>query len=181
VGLILNEAEFGRLLATFEQTAFRLELQPTYTEEFENAWLARWLAGDRTPPTEVPEMAAWFEQLRALTAEGRTMTRVRVQDEPPTAYQRWENWVGIWNRAAGEHLRRMTRAKAHDVGLLPAAGENDWWLLDNSRLIVMTFDADGRRILSELVEDADAVDQACMWRDLAINHSVPDDDTVAGA
>jgi len=52
VGVILNEAEFGRLLATFEQTAFRLELQPTYNEEFENAWLARWLAGDRTPPTE---------------------------------------------------------------------------------------------------------------------------------
>lgn len=173
MGVPLDEAEFGRLLGSFEQAAFRLEQQPSYAEDLDQTWLARWLAGDRTPPTEGPEFVAWFDMIRAHTAAGRLVQRVRIQEVPPTEYQQWEAWIGRWNAAAGEQLRYLERPRAVEAGLLPAAGPDDWWLLDDRQLIVMTFDTDGRRILTTLVEECAAVEQAQAWRDLAIHHSAP--------
>jgi len=181
MGTLLNETEFGRLLADIEQAAFRLELQPQFHEPCELATVARFTAGNRQPPTEVPELAAWFDLVRSLTAAGRRIERVRVHEDPPTDYQRWERWIGAWNIAAGETLRYLTRAQAHEIGLLPAAGNNDWWLLDNATLIVMTFDSEGRRLASELVDDPAAVAQARTWRDLAVHHSAPDNPPRPGA
>lgn len=170
----IDNEEFGRLLAAFERTAFRLELQPAYNVAVEREPFHRWLDGDRTAPTAVPELADWFRQIADLTRHGRSLMRVRVQDEPLADYQRWENWCTRWNVAAGEHVRRMSRAEAYDCGLLPVAGSNDWWLLDNCSMVIMGFDSTGRRVDTELVDDPTIVEQARVWRDLAIHHSVRD-------
>jgi hypothetical protein len=164
----LTEAEFAAALATFERTAFRLELQPAYDEPYERDTVARFLTGHPQDPTDVPELAAWFDQIADLTSQGRTVERVRVHDDPPTAYQRWETWIDRWNRDAGETIHYLRRDQAHMIGLLPAAGPHDWWLLDNDRLIVMTFDVDGRSLGDFLHSDPYAVEQARTWRDLAI-------------
>ncbi|MBX6722542.1 MAG: hypothetical protein IRY92_04760 [Dactylosporangium sp.] len=171
---VLTEDEFGELLRTFEVDAFRLELQRQYAEPEEEATVARFLAGDPEPPTAVASLKAWFDQVAVLSAAGKRIERVRVHEDPPTPYQRWERWIGKWNIEAGETIRYMTRAEALQIGLLPAAGDRDWWLLDSSRLIRMSFDNQGHRVLTELVEDPDAVAQAGAWRDLAIRHSRPD-------
>jgi hypothetical protein len=106
---------------------------------------------------------------------GRRLERVRVHDNPPTDYQRWERWAGRWNIEAGELIRYMERATAHDVGLLPAAGDTDWWLLDDSNVILMRFDKAGNRIHTELTDDPRIVAQASKWWDLAVRHSVPEE------
>lgn len=168
----ITDTEFGELLRTFERTAFRLELQPTYMETDELDTVARFAAGQPQPPTEVPYLKAWFDQVRRLTGEGKTIDRVRVHEDPPTSYQRWERWIGSWNTAAGETIRYMTRAHAHEIGLLPAAGTTDWWLLDNERLIVMTFDDDGRRIHNAFITGPTTIAQAGTWRDLAVRYSI---------
>jgi hypothetical protein len=85
-----------------------------------------------------------------------------------------ERWAGQQTIAAGEVIRYMSRQCAHEVGLLPAAGEDDWWLLDDDRLVVMRFNDDGRLVENELVTDPERVAQACAWRDLAGHHSAPD-------
>jgi hypothetical protein len=149
----LSRREFGEQLKTFDLSAFRLELQPAYREPVEAEAVARFLAGKAELPTKIGSLRAWFEQVADLTLAGRTVRRVRVHEDPPTPYQRWERWVGTWNTQAGEEIRYMTRAEAHRVGLLPAAGDTDWWLLDSDRLIVMTFDGKGHRIKTELVTD----------------------------
>ena len=171
--------EFAQELANFSHTAFRLELQPYFREPCEAATVARFLAGDPQDPSEVPELAAWFDHVRGIVASGRRMERVRVHEDPPTDYQRWERWIGAWNIRAGETMRYLTRARAHEIGLLPAAGRTDWWLLDSSRLIAMTFDNDGNRVRDELVTDPEAVVNACAWRDLAVHHSTLE--TIQGA
>jgi hypothetical protein len=74
----------------------------------------------------------------------------------------------------GERFRYLTRVRAHDIGLLPAAGTKDWWLIDGHRLIVMRFDPEGRRITNELITAPAAIEQAVTWRDLALRHSVDD-------
>ena len=166
----LSAVEFAELLRTFEHTAFRLELQPAYREEDESDAVPRFLAGTPDPPTESPGLRAWFAQVAEQTRQGKRIARVRVHEDPPTDYQRWERWIDPWNLEAGEAIRYLTRQRAHEIGLLPAAGDQDWWLLDSRRLIVMRFDDIGNRVHDELVTDPAIVVQACAWRDLAVHH-----------
>ncbi|MEQ4205773.1 DUF6879 family protein [Actinopolymorpha sp. B9G3] len=164
--------EFVEQLATFEHTAFRLELQSEYREPSEAESLALFLAGDPIDPGTDPNFVPWFEQISRLVSDGKRVERVRVQEEPPTPYQRWERWLGAWNIRAGEQLRYMTRSRAYEIGLLPATGTTDWWLLDSNRLLLMPFDQDGNRLGDELVTDPEVVVQACAWRDLAVHYSI---------
>jgi len=168
MGTPITDAEFGRMLREFEASAFRLELQSAYSEPTEHATVARFLAGDPQPPIEVPELRDWFDQIRRLTSEGKTITRVRVHEDPPTDYQRWERWIGRWNTEAGEDITYLTRQQAHDIGLLPDAGDTDWWLLDDTTLILMRFDRDGRRIHNEIEKDPTVVARSRGWRNLAV-------------
>ncbi len=169
---LLTDGEFGQALRSFEHTAFRLELQDAYTEPSEAALLAAFLSDDPFPATEVPELRDWYENVAAHVRDGKRVERVRVQQEPPTSYQRFERWLDQWNLREGEIMRYLTRDRAHEIGLLPAAGDQDWWLLDSAQLIVMRFDREGHRIENKLVTDPATVLQACKWRDLAVHHSV---------
>jgi hypothetical protein len=164
----ITDAEFGHLLRTFQATAFRLELQPAYSEPTEHDTVARFLAGQPQPPTEVPELREWFNQVEALTSAGKSIRRVRVQEDPPTGYQQWERWIDQWNTDAGEHITYLTRQQARDLGLLPDAGDTDWWLLDDTLLILMRFASDGSRVSTETTVDPDLIAQARAWRDLAV-------------
>lgn len=181
MGTALNDQEFGEALRVFEHTAFRLELQPAYSEPDEHATVAKFLAGEPEPPTEILGLQAWFDQVAGQVRQGKRIERVRVHDEPPTDYQRWERWIGAWNTSAGEVIRYMTRERAREVGLLPAAGDVDWWLLDSNRLIVMRFDAAGHRLTNELVTDPQRVVRACAWRDLAVHYSTIDQSSKVAA
>lgn len=172
-GQPLTGAEFSEALATFEHTAFRLELQPAYAEPCEAELLAAFLRGERPEPgMVVPELRQWYTQVGNQTVNGKRVERVRVQEDPPTDYQRFERWLDRWNLKAGETMRYMTRQRAHQIGLLPNAGATDWWLLDSVRLIVMWFDDEGHRIQNILTTDPADVIKACKWRDLAVHHSV---------
>jgi hypothetical protein len=176
VGRALSDDEFAEQIRSFEHTAFRLELQRAYVVRAESEMLARFLAGDLTPPTDTEATREWFGHVAAQIAAGKRVERVRVHETPPTPYQRWERWLGRWNTEAGESIRYMTRQRAHEVGLLPAAGDEDWWLLDSRRLVVMRFDDEGRRLETDLVTEPARVVRACGWRDLAIHHSALDVD-----
>jgi hypothetical protein len=93
------------------------------------------------------------------------MERVRVQDEPPSEYHHYARWVSQWNMEAGEIIHYTTRDRATASGLLPAAGDDDWWFLDDERLIVMEFDADGTMTARRLVtDDASLARARTLWR-----------------
>jgi hypothetical protein len=176
--IFLSETEFWENLHDFRHSAFRLELQPDYREPGETDLADLWLAGERVQPESDPGLTEWFRRVREHVAAGRTVSRVRVHEDPPTDYQRWERWLGQWNAAAGEAIRYLTRAQAHEIGLLPAAGDEDWWLYDDTRLLVMRF-ASGRRVQNEIITDRAIVRRACEWRDLAVRHSTLDDHQAA--
>ena len=172
MGRLLNSEEFWSLFTEINYSAFRLELQPLYREDEEEESLRKFLAGEPTDPAvDVEGCLPWWELVRDLTRRGGRMERVRVHEDPPTDYQRWERWLGRWNEEAGEVIWYPTRAQAHEFGLLPAGGDVDWWLFDSHRLVQMHFDADGNRIRTELVSDPEAVVQANVWRDLALYHA----------
>lgn len=170
----ISSSEFAEALRDVARSAFRLELQPDYIEDYEQDLVNRFLSGEFCAPTEVPELAEWFNQVAEQVREGKKIDRVRVQETPPTPYQQLERWCDPWNVGAGESIGYITRPKAHEVGLLPTAGQyGDWWLIDSHALIVFTHDADGRRSQYRCTTDPAIVSQAAMWRDLAIQHSEP--------
>lgn len=170
-GVPLPDDEFIAAVLGFEHTAFRLELQPSYAVAYEDPLFAAFLRGEPGSPLDVPDLAQWYECVAWHVGSGREVARVRVQEDPPTDYQRFERWLDAWNIRAGEVMRYMTSQQARDAGLLPAAGHDDWWLLDSSRLIVMKFGTDGHRVRTEIVTDPAEVARACEWADLAVRHS----------
>jgi hypothetical protein len=173
LGVTLSQDEFGPAVLSFRHTAFRLELQRGYREPGESETVAKFLAGEPEPPTEVEGLRLWFDAIRERTRQGMRIERVRVHEDPPTGYQRWERWIDPWNIAAGEVMRYLTRQRTHEIGLLPDVGDKDWWLLDSNRLILMRFDEQGNRIHNELETDPAIVVRACAWRDLAVHYSAP--------
>jgi hypothetical protein len=170
MGERLSGEDFNNLFKYFQHTAFRLEVQPVYLVEDEQEQVAAFLAGSARPPTEFESYAAWLQQIRTLTAEGKRIGRVRVLTEPPTDYLRWEAWAGQWNITAGEDIRYIASSRANEIGL-PL--DYDWWLFDSLRLAVMKFDPDGRPLGGEIITDPAIVVKHGAWRDLAIHHSAP--------
>ena len=160
----VDPAEFVELVRGFSTTAFRLEQQPTYAEDMD-ANYERFVAGGHVDVAQLPGFPEWLDHVRTLTTAGKRMERVRVQTEPLSDYHRYARWVGQWNAEAGEIIHYITRDKAEVTGLLPTAGTDDWWLIDDEQLLVMEFDHDGAMTDRWLLTDEDALDQArTLWK-----------------
>ena len=176
-GRLLTEQEFRRAVLDITTSAFRAERQPFYLEEPEEDLRRAFLRGDVEPPIAIPFFQDWYDQVQGHTRAGREIVRVRVHSDPPSEYQRYVRWLGTWNERAGEQLLYLTRERADELDLLDDT-RADWWLLDAGqapqRVIIMTFDADGRRISNRMVTDPATVKRAAAWRDRAVRHAVPD-------
>lgn len=164
------------LLQSFRQSAFRLETRDTYALGYEQADFEQFLAGTPVPPPELGWWRPWLDEIARLTAEGKTVSRVRILAEPPSDYQRWEMWAARWHSQAGERIGYMTRAHAEQAGLpLP----HDWWLLDDERVITMRFTDSGDIGRRELITEPGTVARFREWRDLAVQNATPAEEIAA--
>jgi hypothetical protein len=172
----ITEADFDELLRSFRSSAFRLETRDHYALDYEQADFDAVLAGSPADPADVTWWRPWLEQISDLTAQGRTIGRVRVIADPPSDYQRWEIWAGPWHAAAGERVGYLPRRLAEHIGL-PVTG--DWWLLDDERLIVMYFTEAGEIAGKDLITDPGIVARHREWRDLAVRNATPAEEIAA--
>jgi hypothetical protein len=175
--ILIPDDEFVDAIMDINASAFRAERQRFYLEDPEEDLRLAFERGDAAPPVTIPHFQDWYDRVQQHVSAGRSISRVRIHQDPPSTYQRYMRWLGIWNERAGETITYLTEQQATDLGLLQDAA-TDWWLLDaetpNARLIVMHFDGGGRRIKNELVTDPVAIQQAMAWRDLAVHHAAPD-------
>ena len=95
--------------------------------------------------------------------------RTRRQFQPPTDCQRWELSASSYQAQAGEDIRYLPR-RALALGL-PL--ERDWWLLDDTRLIVMEFSPTREVDSRTLSTDPDVIARHRQWRDLATRNAAP--------
>lgn len=160
---------YRRLLANYQRSAWRFEQQASYWLGYERAQFEKFLAGEPESPADNPDLKSWFDRVRDWTAQGRTIGRVRIVDDPPTDYQRWMSWMDRWNRGAGETIQYLNRGAAREAGIIPQAGSGDWWLFDDQQLVLTSFDSEGRPVRYELVEkESSMIEQAIRWRAWAI-------------
>jgi hypothetical protein len=165
MGTPITEDAFAELFHTFRRSAWRWEARTHYALDYEEADFRQFLAGRPAAPPDVPWWRPWLDNMQSLTRQGKNIGRVRVLAEPPTDYQRWEMWATPWHTAAGETIAYMSRGRALSLGL-PL--DDDWWLFDDERLLLMRFDESGRIDGKTLITDADIIARHCAWRDVAV-------------
>lgn len=157
-------SEFEEQFRTIQRSAWRWEQQPVYEIFDEDVQVDAFLAGNPLDPMQDRYIGPWLRQVAALSVAGRTIARVRVFEEPPTDYQRWEQWIGRWNAEAGEVIEYLTRSQADGLGPPPFAPKSDWWLFDEERLMIMSFDDQGVRIGVDLLVEEPEIELANQWR-----------------
>ncbi|MCP2315328.1 hypothetical protein APR12_000658 [Nocardia amikacinitolerans] len=122
-----------KLFRELERDAFHLEVRDSYAVPNESERLRRFLAGEPPLDTRTP----WQDLMRETTGRGVSVSRVRVVTVPHSDYQRWLLSVTVHNVAAGEDIRYLPR---HLAGEVPP---DDWWLMDDERVVYNLTDAAG--------------------------------------
>jgi hypothetical protein len=161
---LINGDGFIDLFRRFEHTAYRLEVRRAYDSEADDTFL-RWLAGE-TP--DLHWFQPWLDLMAEQTERGKRVERVRVVDDPPSDYLRFEVWLNPYNKAAGEDIRYLNRGVAERL-VLPSY---DYWLFDSRLLARLHFDDQGDRFLGVVLSETPSELVAHnYWRDAAWHHA----------
>jgi hypothetical protein len=132
--------------ATFRDSAFRLELRPSYRVEEEERCLRGYFAGDSFPDQLLN--SGWTDFLKDRIRAGRTFSRVRAIPTPLTPYFRCEMELGyVWNDAAGERIVFLPRMEINVPRELP-----DFWLFDDRVAFAMIYNDRDEFLHSKPVE-----------------------------
>ncbi|MFE3118797.1 DUF6879 family protein [Streptomyces niveus] len=166
---LITSARRDELFDSFISDAFHLELRDDYGSPVEDTPYARWQRGE---PDDFAWLAPWTALMKRVIGSGRSVRRVRVVSEPHSEYVRWEHSLTHLNLEAGEDIRWLPRHRLPQGSAFPVAG-NDWWLFDDRLLAVGHFDADGRVLGSELIEEPETVAECIRVRDRLWTTAVP--------
>ena len=166
---LLKGEEFEGKFHTYRSSVFRLETLQVYADSGEDDAIEAFERGDLSPPPD-PEQDAWEAMIRANRAAGRTMQRVHVVTEPLTPYMQFElAWAYPPNIAAGEDVRVV----AAGDGWPSTLPRMDFWLFDDTEVLVARYRPDGSWLGVEQVDDPALLADARRWRDAAVAASVP--------
>lgn len=161
--MLLDGEEWQSVLHGFSESAFRLETLPAYRVAGEEDEIRDFLAGERIPDDYE---SGWTERLRAHTAAGRAWQRVHVVTRPLSDYLRYEFMYYAPHARAGEDIRILdVTGRAN-----PLEDVQDFWMFDDSTVVLMNYAADGTQIDRVLIE-GDA-ERYRAYRSLAVRESV---------
>jgi hypothetical protein len=122
------------LLRTAQRSAVHLEMRDGYMRS--DPMFMAWQRGDRIG---LGEARPWLDLMAELTGRGVVVRRARIISEPVSEYIRFEYEVTDTNTDAGEQVRWLPRRRANGIPL-PA---NDFWLVDNKRVLWNHFTGEG--------------------------------------
>jgi hypothetical protein len=152
---VADEQTLDQLLRTCERSALHLEMRDAYM--LDDPMLIAWQAGHRDDPADRDSWwRPWLDLMHKTTARGVDVRRARIVSEPVTDYIRFEYDITFTNIAAGEQVRWLPRRRATDIAL-PG---NDFWLFDDTTLLINHFSGNGDWIDMELVTES-AVAKLC--------------------
>jgi hypothetical protein len=124
-----GQHSFWEILDHTHTSLIRFEMRDSYDQTEKG--FAEWKA---TGDISAYDWGEHLDRMRAATARGVTIRRVRVVSEPLSDYLRWEHACTKVNIEAGEDIRWLPRTQAADL-LLPGA---DCFVFDH-RLVRWNF------------------------------------------
>ncbi|MEV0003067.1 DUF6879 family protein [Micromonospora sp. NPDC050980] len=161
MGTLIDDPDaFQRLFEDFEHAAFKLEVRRSYGLPSEDEPFQAFLAG---ADPGIEWLRSWLDLMQTETSTGKTVERVRVIDEPPSDYLRFEMSVTPHNLAAGEDIRYLGRRRAAELAL----PDYDFWLFDSRVVAFLHFTDDDRFEGFTVTEEPAEVLRHCQWRDRA--------------
>jgi hypothetical protein len=164
---VSEPAVLDELFRDFAATAWRLEARISYGMLAEDHPYQEFLAG-REP--DLGWLTPWLDLMREqIKGAGKRVERVRVVDQPPSDYVRWEHYANKWNADVGEDIRYLHRPVADSLHL-PGY---DFWIFDSSAVAFMVFAASGEFTGPVVVEDEAVTRQHLVYRDAAWGAAVP--------
>jgi hypothetical protein len=167
MGRQLTDEQFDDLFEYYRYTARRLEPRDRYNTGLSTEPLRHYLAGNLT---DYSFLDRWTGKVSGWASQGKRMARVRIVTEPLTDDARFSLHVARLNVAAGDEIRYLPRQRAQELDLgLP---DEDCWIFDASRGLIIQFDEDDRPTGHELIEDPAWIVQRLHWFDAAWHHSV---------
>jgi hypothetical protein len=168
---VTDQERLLQALDDWQRSSFRLEALDCYAVDFEREEFEAFLRGEPLPPNPA-EFDDWFEKLRRERAEGRIRSRVHAIAGPLTPYLQYEiAWAYQPNAAAGE-----------DIGIIHCASWEaspfvtqppDFCLLDDERVIVLAYDAEGHWLGGEIITGPAALADYRALRDVAVKGARP--------
>lgn len=132
----LDDAEFDRLLRSFDRSSAHLETRDAYGTAVELPHMAKWEAGE---PDDLSWLNDWCSTLREKVAEGKSVRRTRIIGEPLSDYQRWSYSIAQPMVDAGEEIHWTPRALVSSVAL-PG---NDFYLFDERLVVFLLYTGNG--------------------------------------
>lgn len=156
---------FLRLFSDFSHTAYRLEVRRAYGVLEEDLPYQQYLGGE---DPGLDWFQPWLDLMSEQTGQGKRIERVRIVDEPPSDYLRWEIKNTPHNLRAGEDIRYLMRRHAKQLDL----PDYDYWVFDSSLLVLLRFDDHDRYLGFQTTEDTGAVVEHLRWRDAAWHHAL---------
>ncbi|GAA3778961.1 hypothetical protein GCM10022225_78830 [Plantactinospora mayteni] len=142
----IGEADFDRLLRTFERSSVHLETRDSYGTATELPHMAKWAAGE---PDDLGWLADWCTTLRQHVAAGRSVRRARIVSEPLSDYQRWSYSIAHPMVEAGEDIRWVPRRLVSSIGI-PG---NDFYLFDDRLVVFLLYAGNGLNAAYETSTD----------------------------
>lgn len=158
--------EFNAIFDSFTSTVVRLETLPEYAVGgSEEERLQAWREGRPLPERSV-RTSPWLARIATSTVAGKSWSRIRIIDDPPTWYQRYQFGAYVESQAAGEQIRIVRRAD-----LPPRRAFPDVWVFDAQTAaacaVVMRYDEDGHWLGADYTDDAEDVENAALHVELA--------------
>jgi hypothetical protein len=132
----ISEAQFERLLVSFERDAIHLETRDAYGTAVELPYMAKWAADE---PDDLAWLEGWCESLREHVKAGRSVRRARIVSEPLSDYQRWSYSIAQPMVDAGEDIRWVPRRLVSSLAL-PG---NDYYLFDDRLAVFLIYAGNG--------------------------------------
>ncbi|MFI9718372.1 DUF6879 family protein [Streptomyces sp. NPDC052396] len=167
--MFLDDEEWDAKFQDFQVEVWRLKTLPHYLVPEETEDFARFLAGE-IPAAPYDE--DWFSLIRSHTASGRAMGRVHIVTRPLSDYLRFAFQYYAYSVKAGEDVRVLDVTDREN----PLPDFQDFWIFDQSTIVLMHFDPDGRPVSRELFEgDPEPFRQA---QRIALAESMPLSDYV---
>ncbi len=170
--MLLDGEEWAARFKSFQREAWRLETLPEYRVPHEAEEIGAFLAGERIDPHAYSN--EYTDDLKHLRRKGKSKGRVHIVTRPLSDYLRFEFMYYQPHVWAGEDIRIM------DVTgrLNPLEGVQDFWLFDQSEVVLMNYEADGTQISREVFEGN--VIRFLEYQRIALAESVPFEEYVKG-
>lgn len=143
--MLLAGSQWRETFDSMKSEAFRLETLPVYRVPQEEEAIQRFLAGQ---PLDPADTAAWTERVKGYVASGRRVGRVHVITRPLNDYLKFEFAHYRHNVAAGEDVRILDLTDRPNPGL----PDQDFWMFDESLVVLMNYEPDGTQINREVFE-----------------------------